>query len=81
MNLRELFGGLYEDATSGATSAGNIAAVVSPHIAIGSKDNIKKHGQGKKTKLPKITQKLASNGTAINALDTNTSIFGAPFKR
>ena len=52
-----------EAATAGATSAGNIATVVSPHIAIG-KDRFNKsyHGSPGKSgtkapKLPKIVQK------------------------
>ena len=46
-----------EQATAGATSAGNIATVVSPHIAIG-RDRFKKsyHGSPGKsgTKAPKL---------------------------
>ena len=49
-----------EQATAGATSAGNVATVVSPHIAIG-KDRFKKSYTGspgksgtKAPKLPKI---------------------------
>ena len=51
-----------ENATAGATSAGNIATVTSPHIAIGP-DRFKKSFTGspgvsgtKAPKLPKIEQ-------------------------
>jgi len=59
-----------EQATAGATSAGNIATVVSPHIAIG-KDRFKKSYTGtpgvsgtKAPNLPKITQPKNPDGTA-----------------
>ncbi len=70
MRLRELLG---ETATAGGTSAGNIAAVPNPHIAIG---NIKAYGKGTAAKPPKTVQAKNSNGTAKNALDMNTNIFG-----
>ena len=53
---------IQENATAGATSSGNIASVVSPHIAIG-RDRFKKSYTGtpgksgtKAPKLPKIVQ-------------------------
>lgn len=62
-----------EQATAGATSAGNIATVVSPHIAIG-RDRFKKSFTGspgvsgtKAPKLPKIVQPKNPNGTAKGA--------------
>ena len=62
-----------ENATAGATSAGNIATVTSPHIAIGP-DRFKKSFTGspgvsgtKAPKLPKITQPKNANGTAKGA--------------
>jgi hypothetical protein len=70
MRLRELLG---ETATSGATSAGNIAAVPNPHIAIG---NIKQYGKGAVAKPPKASQAKNPDGTAKNALDIKTNIFG-----
>ncbi len=70
MRLRELLG---ETATAGATSAGNIAAVPNPHIAIG---NIKQYGKGAAAKPPKAAQAKNPDGTAKNALDINTNIFG-----
>lgn len=62
-----------EQATAGATSAGNIATVVSPHIAIG-RDRFSKSFTGspgrsgtKAPRLPKITQPKNPNGTAKGA--------------
>jgi hypothetical protein len=62
-----------EQATAGATAAGNIATVVSPHIAIG-RDRFKKSFTGspgvsgtKAPKLPKIVQPKNPNGTAKGA--------------
>ena len=74
-----------EAATAGATSAGNIATVVSPHIAIG-RDRFKKSFTGspgvsgtKAPKLPTIVQKKNPNGTVKGAHELpGTSIFGGP---
>ena len=62
-----------ETATAGATSAGNIASVVSPHIAIGN-DRFKKSYTGtpgrsgtKAPSLPKIVQPKNPDGTAKGA--------------
>ena len=74
-----------EQATAGATSAGNIASVVSPHIAIGQ-DRFKKSYTGtpgvsgtKAPKLPKIVQPKTSQGTAKGAHAlVGTSLFGGP---
>ena len=76
---------IQEAATAGATSAGNIASVVSPHIAIG-KDRFKKSYTGtpgrsgtKAPKLPKIVQPKNPNGTAKGAHALKgMSIFGGP---
>ena len=84
MRLHELF----EDATAGATSAGDISAVANPHVAIG-KDRFKKSYTGtpgksgtKAPNLPKIVQPKNANGTAKNAQDIGTNIFGgATLKR
>ena len=74
MRLRELLG---EDATAGATSAGNIATVVSPQIAIGNKKTRNKYGKGGSPNPPKAVQAKNPDGTAKNALDLpNTSLFG-----
>ena len=74
-----------EQATAGATSAGNIATVVSPHIAIG-RDRFKKSFTGspgvsgtKAPKLPKIVQPKNPNGTANGAHALKgVSLFGGP---
>jgi hypothetical protein len=79
MKIREIF----ETATAGSTSSGNIATVVSPHIAIG-KDRGKKSYTGSPGKsgtkapdVPKAKQAKNPDGTAKNALDINTNIFGS----
>lgn len=64
---------LSETASAGATSSGNIASVVSPQIAIG---NVKAYGKGANASPPKAKQIKNKNGTAKNALDINTNIFG-----
>tara|TARA_B100000900_G_scaffold386407_1_gene376857 strand:+ start:1268 stop:1531 length:264 start_codon:yes stop_codon:yes gene_type:complete len=77
-----------EQATAGATSAGNIATVVSPHIAIG-KDRFKKSFTGspgisgtKAPKLPKIVQKKNANGTAKGAHELpGVNLMGGPLVR
>lgn len=74
-----------ETATAGATSAGNIASVTSPHIAIG-KDRFKKSYTGspgvsgtKAPRLPKITQPKNPDGTAKGAHRLpGVSLFGGP---
>jgi hypothetical protein len=80
MRINELF----EDATAGATSSGNIGTVVSPQLAIGKKNIGKKSYTGSPGKsgtkapaVPKATQAKNADGTAKNALDMkNTNIFG-----
>jgi hypothetical protein len=77
-----------ENATAGATSAGNIATVTSPHIAIGP-DRFKKSFTGspgvsgtKAPKLPKISQPKNANGTAKGAHQLKgTSLFGGPIAK
>lgn len=74
-----------EQATAGSTSAGNVATVVSPHIAIGS-DRFKKsyHGSPGKsgTKAPRVPKAYTpknADGTAKGAHElTGTSLFGGP---
>ena len=76
---------IQEAATAGATSAGNIASVVSPHIAIG-KDRGNKAYTGtpgrsgtKAPRLPKIVQPKNPNGTAKGAHALpGVSLFGGP---
>ena len=70
-----------EQATAGATSAGNIASVVSPHIAIG-KDRFTKAYTGSPgvsgTKAPNVPKPKKQKPTD-NALDMKgTSLFGGP---
>ena len=77
-----------EQATAGATSAGNIASLASPHVAAGP-DRFKKSYTGtpgksgtKAPKLPKIVQKKKPSGVAYGAHELpNTSLFGGPLKR
>ncbi len=74
-----------EQATAGATSAGSIATVVSPHIAIG-RDRFSKSYTGspgrsgtRAPRLPKITQPKNPNGTAKGAHALKgVSLFGGP---
>lgn len=76
---------VHEQATAGATSAGNIASVTSPHIAIG-KDRFTKAYSGSPGKsgtraprLPKIVQPKNANGTAKGAHALKgISLFGGP---
>ena len=83
MKINEVI--IREFATAGATSAGNIASVVSPPIAIG-KDRFSKSFTGspgrsgtKAPKLPKIVQPKNPNGTAKGAHALKgTNIFGGP---
>ena len=86
MKIKEIL--IKEQATAGSTSAGNIAAVVSPHVAIGP-DRFKKSytgtpGQSGK-RAPRVPQAYTpknSNGTAKGAHElTGTSLFGGPLVR
>jgi hypothetical protein len=79
MKLRELF---VESATAGSSTSADMGVVVSPHIAIG-KDRSNKSYTGspgrsgtKAPKLPKVQQAKNKNGTAKNALDMKTNVFG-----
>ena len=83
MKINEIL--IKEQATAGATSAGNIATVVSPHIAIG-KDRFKKSYTGtpgvsgtRAPRLPKIVQPKNPDGTTKGAHAlVGTSLFGGP---
>ena len=69
-----------ETASPGATSAGNIATVNNPHIAIGDRKTRKKYGSlvGAMPNPPKAKMQKPSD----NALDMKgTSIFGGTLKR
>jgi hypothetical protein len=72
MLLRQLF----EVATEGSTNAGSIAAIPNPHVAIGNSSARKAYGNGANPHPPKAKQRLNRNGTAKNALDMDTNIFG-----
>ena len=82
MRIKEV---ITEVASAGATSAGNIATVVSPHIAIGQ-DRFKKSYTGspgksgtKAPKLPKIVQPKNPDGSAKGAHALpGVSLFGGP---
>ena len=78
MKMHEIF----EQATAGATSAGNIATVANPHIA--NPDRFKKSYTGSPgksgTKSPKHKKSKKQKPTD-NALNMNVSIFGSPLKR
>lgn len=86
MKIREIFY-LDETATIGATSAGSIATVINPDVAIGPDRNKKSYSGSpgksgtKPPNLPKITQRKNADGTVKNALDSNDNLFGAPIKR
>ena len=83
MKINEIV--IKETATAGATSAGNIASVTSPHVAIGP-DRFKKSFTGspgksgtKAPRVPKAAQKYNANGTAKGAHELKgTSLFGGP---
>ena len=78
---------IIENATAGATASGNIATVVSPHIAIG-KDRGNKAYTGtpgrsgtRAPRLPKIVQPKNPDGTAKGAQTgklKGVSLFGGP---
>ena len=67
---------LSETASAGSTSAGNIATVASPHIAIGNSSTRKKYGKGGNPNPPMVKQPKNKDGTAKNAIDMKTNIFG-----
>ena len=79
MKISELF----ETATAGATSAGNIATVANPHISPGKARGKKSYtgspGKSgtKSPAQPKVVQAKNKDGTVKNALDMKTSLFGA----
>ncbi len=83
MRIKEIL--IKEQATAGSTSAGNIATVISPHVAIGP-DRFKKsyHGSPGKSgsrapKVPKAYTPKNPNGTAKAAHELgSTSLFGGP---
>ena len=86
MKINEVI--IREQATAGATSAGNIAAVNNPHVAIG-KDRGNKAYTGspgrsgtKAPRLPKIVQPKNPDGTAKGAHKlSGVSLFGGPLMK
>ena len=73
---QQLYDGIKETATAGATSAGSIATVVSPDLAYHNPKKKGKHG------APKAPQKKKGDGTAVNALDMGNNLMGGtPMKR
>jgi hypothetical protein len=86
MRINEIV--IRETATAGATSAGNIASVTSPHVAIGP-DRFKKSYSGspgksgtKAPRVPKAYTPKNPNGTAKGAHElSGTSLFGGPLVR
>jgi hypothetical protein len=75
---------ILESATAGSTSAASVGTVVNPHIspgkARGKKSYIGSPTTGSGTKSPpqpKVVQPKNKDGTAKNALDQSTSLFGA----
>jgi hypothetical protein len=86
MRIKEVL--IRETASAGATSAGNIATVASPHIAIGP-DRFKKSYTGtpgrsgkRAPRLPQAYAPKNANGTAKGAHElSNTSLFGGPLVR
>ena len=86
MRINEIL--IKEQATAGSTSSGNIAAVVSPHVAIGTDRFNKSYtgtpGQsGKRApRVPAAYTPKNPNGTAKGAHElTGTSLFGGPLVR
>ena len=83
MKINEIV--IRETATAGATSAGNIASVTSPHVAIGP-DRFKKSYSGSPgksgTKAPRVPRPYTPknpNGTAKGAHELKgTNLFGGP---
>ena len=83
MKIKEVL--IRETASAGATSAGNIASVTSPHVAIGP-DRFNKSFTGSPgksgTKAPRVPQAYAPknpNGTAKGAHELKgTNLFGGP---
>ena len=85
MKIREI---ISEVASAGATSAGSIATIPSPHIAVGP-DRFKKSYRGtpgksgrKAPRLPKVVQPKKKDGTAKGAHALpGVSLFGGPLRR
>lgn len=61
--------GIAEDATAGATSAGNIASVANPRAAYAK---VKRDRNG----VPRAPQRKKKDGTTVNGLDAPDNVFG-----
>ena len=69
------------ESDSGTTTSAMMGTVISPNLAIGDKKARKKYGKGGNPNPPKAMQAKNKDGTAKNALDMKTSIFGgSPLK-
>ena len=69
------------ESDGGTTTSAMMGTVVSPNRAIGDKKARKKYGKGGNPNPPKAMQAKNKDGTAKNALDMKTSIFGgSPLK-
>ena len=86
MRIKEVL--IREQATAGATSAGNIAHVVSPQIAIGKDRGMKSytgtpgHSGTKAPRVPKVVQKKHADGTIKGAHElSGVSLFGGPLMK
>ena len=79
MKIKDIF----EQATAGATSAGNIASVVNPHLYPGSARGKKSYTgiPGRSGTKSPLQPKPKKQKPTDNALDMKHSIFGAPLKR
>lgn len=86
MKIKEIL--IKETATAGSTSAGNIAAVVSPHVSIGP-DRFNKSYTGipgrsgkRAPRVPQAYTPKNTDGTAKGAHELGgTSLFGGPLVR
>lgn len=79
MKIREIF----ESGTQGGTTSDMIGSIPNPHISPGSARGKKSYigspttGSGTKAPpQPKVKQPKKKDGTAVNALDMKTSLFG-----
>ena len=70
MKIREIT----EDASTGATASGNIAALPN---SIQARQKLKRDKNG----IPVAPQKKNPDGTAKNALDVKDNVMGTPIKR
>ena len=70
------------ESDGGTITSAMVGTVVSPNLAIGDKKARTKYGKGGNPNPPKAMQAKNKDGTAKNALDMKTSIFGgSPLKR